>query len=50
MSVSKADFEDLKKELDQLKDRQFITKTLPAKSPKVYKQSDGSFINYAATL
>ena len=50
MAVSKNDFENLKKELDELKDKQFMKKFLPAKSPKIYKQSDGSFINYAATL
>ena len=50
MAVSKTDIENLKKELDELKDKQFLKKALPAKSPKVYKQSDGSFINYAATL
>ena len=50
MAVSKSDFENLKKELDELKDKQLTKKILPAKSPKVYKQSDGSFINFAAII
>ena len=50
MAVSKSDFENLKKELDELKDKQLTKKVLPAKSPKVYKQSDGSFINFAAII
>ena len=50
MAVSKADFDNLKKEFDELKDKQITKRVMPAKSPKVYKQSEGSFINYAATL
>ena len=50
MAETKKDIENLRKELDELKAKQFMKKYLPAKSPKIYKQSDGSFINYAATL